>query len=450
MTGPQDDLIVVPLNRLPSERNGEDVEEEKRFIREKILGVSNEQLVNDKETFKRMAELGSDLMINAFACNFKIKGVPNQDVGEASYLNERIFQRLSVTKMDDVVGDRPLFLTSSSFEEEAYGRCLVDFKRRLQLGDGTTTAHGALSYLINVTMSPWPTDSPFLGELAQSFKEIAEEEVQRCIIRNEIKPSLHRFVMQGFNRIYLVYMPMFHMADHRQQLIITADFPPEVQELYQQLRNENPDKTYTTANVNPVLLSDLLKPGADVEYRMDEGIPDDDTQPLMKKFKLSNINVVINKSLSFDALESTYPERMLFYLYGTEDECHIDHVLKKAPNAQISVDRIEMNLSSKLSDEQLAGGVIAVLEDVYETSIQPLPLNQDESIMLESPGLALVAGRTHKASVYSSYGGPHSKRIATGNITLQGGIFADWKGINGDPSDPGQSTPALKWPSQRA
>lgn len=80
MTGPQDDLIVVPLNRLPSETSGGDVEAEKRLIREKILGVNNEQLVNDKDTFKFMAKLGSDLMINAFACNFKINGKPNKDV----------------------------------------------------------------------------------------------------------------------------------------------------------------------------------------------------------------------------------------------------------------------------------------------------------------------------------------------------------------------------------
>lgn len=194
---------------------------------------------------------------------------------------------------------------------------------------------------------------------------------QRCIFRNEVKPALHRFVMQGLDRIYLVYMPMFHMANHRQQLIITADYPTEVQELYQQLRQENPDKTYTTGSANPKLLSDLLEPGADIEYRMDDGIPDENTQPLMT-FKLSNINVVVNKSLSFDALENTYPERMPFYLYGTENECHIDHVLKKAPNAQISADRIEVNLSPQLSDEQLAKGVVAVLEDVCETSIQPL------------------------------------------------------------------------------
>jgi hypothetical protein len=73
---PEDDSIVVPLIRLPIERNGrsaEDVEKEKDRIREKILGVSNEDLFKDEETWELLETLGGDLMINAFACNFRIQ-----------------------------------------------------------------------------------------------------------------------------------------------------------------------------------------------------------------------------------------------------------------------------------------------------------------------------------------------------------------------------------------
>lgn len=98
---------------------------------------------------------------------------------EANYLNERIFKRLSVTSMDDVVTERPLFLTQSSFGEKEYGSCLQHYKRRLQLDDGSGRgARGDLKFLVNVTMSPWPTDSPFLYDLTKSFREIAEEEVK--------------------------------------------------------------------------------------------------------------------------------------------------------------------------------------------------------------------------------------------------------------------------------
>jgi hypothetical protein len=100
--------------------------------------------------------------------------------GEANYLNQRIFKRLSYTIEDDAtpISDRPLFLTSSSFSEKAYGKCLTNFKRRLELSNNDHPAHGDLSFLVNVTMSPWPTDSPFLESLVTSFRKIAEDEVQ--------------------------------------------------------------------------------------------------------------------------------------------------------------------------------------------------------------------------------------------------------------------------------
>lgn len=83
MTKPDEDLIVVPLIRLPAERSGQNaaaVEAEKERIRTKILDASNKALYEDKETWEFLAKLGGDLMINAFACNFKIDGQPNQDV----------------------------------------------------------------------------------------------------------------------------------------------------------------------------------------------------------------------------------------------------------------------------------------------------------------------------------------------------------------------------------
>lgn len=97
---------------------------------------------------------------------------------EANYLNQRIFERLSVTSMDDVVAKRPLFLTSSTFGEATYGKCLETYKRRLQLVHEGNPAHGDMSYLVNVTMSPWPTDRDFLNKLAQDFRRVANEEVE--------------------------------------------------------------------------------------------------------------------------------------------------------------------------------------------------------------------------------------------------------------------------------
>ncbi|KAF3762117.1 pyridoxal-dependent decarboxylase conserved domain protein [Cryphonectria parasitica EP155] len=409
LTEPTSDLIVVPLIRLPAEKEGGDqqkIEEQKDYIRKRILGVSNENLIKDKEAVKLLKKLGGDLMINAFACNFKIDGKPNRNVVEANYLNERIFKRLSVTSMDDIVAERPLFLTQSKFGDKKYGSCLRHYKRRLQLNDGRGGAQGDLTFLVNVTMSPWPTDSSFLSELTESFRKIAEEEVERCILRNKITKSIHGFVMQGLEQVFLVHLPMFNMANHRWQLILAADLPAAAKEQYQNLRKDNPEKFYTVANTESEILETMLEPGASVHVRMDEGIPAPDAPPLAE-FELTNIRVVVRESMSFDTLDATYPDKMPFYLYGSAGERHVDHVLKTSPNAQLNADCVSVAVQPELTEEQLSKGVVAVFETVFEKAMQPF-LDDSRS---ENP-----------------------KPIASGEITLGKTVYVDWKEVNMDPA----------------
>jgi hypothetical protein len=77
-------LIVVPFNLLPSERlnppDPEKVKKEKEFIWKRIVNASNSELVNDEEAWALFQKLGGDVMINAFACNFKVDGKTNNDI----------------------------------------------------------------------------------------------------------------------------------------------------------------------------------------------------------------------------------------------------------------------------------------------------------------------------------------------------------------------------------
>jgi hypothetical protein len=73
-------LIITPFTVLPAERGGKNVEEQKQFIRDHILGKDNAEVFKDKDAVKLLAEMGGDLMINAFACNFEIDGEVNKDV----------------------------------------------------------------------------------------------------------------------------------------------------------------------------------------------------------------------------------------------------------------------------------------------------------------------------------------------------------------------------------
>ncbi|KAF6824113.1 hypothetical protein CPLU01_11042 [Colletotrichum plurivorum] len=460
---PADALIVAPLIRLPSERTvGEDVELQKEYIRKSIVGRDNKALREDDEAWALMRELGGDLMINAFATNFKVGDEVNQDVGEANYLNQWIFSKLSVSSQDDVINERPLFLTSSEFGEEAYGKCLETFKRRLGL---TTTdeegnvkpSRGDLRFLVNVTMSPWPTSPDFMSGMVEDFRNVAERGVERCLLRNTRTPDFHGFVVQGLEEktIYFTHIAMFNMANHRRQIIIAAELPADVHSRYKEERGKNPGEFYTIANVEQEKLEDLLdallKPdtASKINFRLDKGIPagENPAPPVEEGFPLSNVRVVVDQSMAFAALDLDYPVKMPFYLYGSKSEVHMDHVLKKAPNAQISADLVKTDLAARLTDEELRNGVVVVLDDVFEASLQPLPTEVETNkphleqkkpkLNLKAPGLFLKEGVDHKASVYRTYEEAKSgegKSIATGTISVGKTVYADWDDVNMDPA----------------
>lgn len=77
-------LVVVPFNMLPAEKEADPTPEkialQKEFIRNRIVNRDNTELYNDPEAMVLLEQLGSDLVINAFACNFKINGKINEDI----------------------------------------------------------------------------------------------------------------------------------------------------------------------------------------------------------------------------------------------------------------------------------------------------------------------------------------------------------------------------------
>jgi hypothetical protein len=122
--------------------------------------------------------LGSDLNINAFALNFKHKDKRlNTDVSEANYLMTRVVQRMSVDSPNDKPTDIPLYLTSTTFSNDLYGKCATKFKERL----GLKVTEEPLMVLRNVVMSPLATFSTkgnYIDMLGKTFKEIVNEEVK--------------------------------------------------------------------------------------------------------------------------------------------------------------------------------------------------------------------------------------------------------------------------------
>jgi hypothetical protein len=90
--------------------------------------------------------------------------------------------------------------------------------------------------------------------------------------------------------------------------------------------------------------------------------------------EVRNIMVVKNRSLCSRYLDVAYPSRMPFYLYGTEQEVHIDHVIVQAPNAQLSASQVNVDViegSKSAFTAGLKNGLIAVTDTLPEHLMQP-------------------------------------------------------------------------------
>lgn len=205
---------------------------------------------------KYMRELGSDLNINAFALNwYREDGTLNNDIEEANYLMRRVVNRLSITSADQDPRKIPLYLTSTQFTPELYGKCALHFMKRLHLDQ----APQDLWVLRNVVMSPFPTERDFIGQLMSYFQDIIKDEVvERCWPRNKPGNSKVEFLLRGTDEVFLDFVTCFHQATQRQQIIFSASLDTASKASYVKLKGENPEEDITLTSVENIHLEDLV------------------------------------------------------------------------------------------------------------------------------------------------------------------------------------------------
>jgi len=453
-----DDVFkVVPFNLLPSERKEGctpgDIAAERKFIRDHILPVENIALLSDPKALGLLRELGSDLVINCFAVNFRLaNGEWNTSVEEANYLNKRIVKRMSYVDPKQDLNSVEFFLTSTEFGE-AYGDCAKNFKRRLGL-DVDDAAD--LFVLRNVVMSPFPTAGNFVAMLADVFRKIVEEEVKVCQQRNSIDPAIHRFTVQGTGddgKVFLAYQPFFHEADCLTQLIVSADMAPDALSEYLSARSKATRyATFHLETTEKVRLSDLLSAG-----RFDATMKKMDLTREYWTFpsaSFTNLRVIKDRSLSDRCLDGSYPVSYTpFYLYGSgrDGDQHVSHVLTRAPNAMLVADNVALALSTPLSAlaPHLRKGCILAATSVFENSRQPFAPTTTNIPSPADPAFFFLPDRTLDVSVYADPNeddpcahGPGllthldlENPLAKGTMTLAGSVYVDAKNINADGLD---------------
>lgn len=186
MAEPDDPFIIVPFQRLPAEKNGEDpqkVKEQYDFIKNEIVPKTNEEIMANPQAVALLPELGSDQIIITYTFNFKENGVLNKNVDKLNELNLNIFQALSLSPGEhDHPSTTPMYVTQSQFDIDSYGKPFVDdYKVRLGL---TADNDEPVNILISTTMNPWLTDTAdgnFIPELVKALRQTVLEQIEKLV-----------------------------------------------------------------------------------------------------------------------------------------------------------------------------------------------------------------------------------------------------------------------------
>jgi hypothetical protein len=270
--------------------------------------------------------------------------------------------------------------------------------------------------------------------------------------------------MQGFDILYLVHLPLFDIANHKRQIIATGRLlSEEAMKVYKEAYEKDPTEPLVIFDRNPSKLLEMLEQGSfigdiyhgspirkgyavvslsfsgqhNVFYRSDPTY-----KPIFSKVKLKFEKILINRSIDRHDLQREYPRKMPFYLYGSPESVHIDHILLRAPNSVLCATDVKIRLDAPLTDIMPAEGLkvplVAIFEDVYESTMQPF--GQSNAPAFFGPG------KTFKIAVYSNNGDSaatvwdESAPLATGELKIGPAVWREYIFLNIDILPPHRHT----------
>ena len=143
--------------------------------------------------------------------------------------------------------------------------------------------------------------------------------------------------------------------------------------------------------------------------------------PLISGFTLTNIKVIVQRSLHVNDL-LPYPDlTMPFFVYGTEHQRHIDHVYTAYPNIQLSADQVNIAGLTPPAEEDFVYGHL----QLPERAMQPFDANSLNPSFFR-PEITFT-----NVKFTRDFDG--HEVVGTGSISLTANIFTDIQFLNGDP-----------------
>jgi glutamate/tyrosine decarboxylase-like PLP-dependent enzyme len=152
-------FFIVPLIPIPAIQQGKspvEIQKQYEFIRDRIVNVSNQQLLADPVAFALFKELGGDQTIVTYMYNYYSSGTtPNSKMKKVNDLNDAIYRKFSFKPYENSTQDTPIVVTSSSFTRINNGDTLVNSLRQrlgVAAGDGNDDP---INFIISTVMNPW-------------------------------------------------------------------------------------------------------------------------------------------------------------------------------------------------------------------------------------------------------------------------------------------------------
>jgi hypothetical protein len=174
MARAEDRFVVVPVSRLPAENDSAKLAAQIQFIRDRIVGKTNEEIINNPDAMNLLAEIGPDQNILAYAFNFKTEsGEINTDLNKTNLLNKALYDRLSIDPGHDIYG-YDLIVSTTDLKAAQYGKTFINaYKYRLGV---QTSPETSITVLRSVVMDPWVTETT-----QGSFLDILEHEFRTAV-----------------------------------------------------------------------------------------------------------------------------------------------------------------------------------------------------------------------------------------------------------------------------
>lgn len=133
---------------------------------------------------------------------------------------------------------------------------------------------------------------------------------------------------------------------------------------------------------------------------------------------------------------------MPFYLYGSQNEVNIDHILVRSPNIQLSAN-VAIDTADTIPADVLANGAILWAKGIEEAAMQPFPATADNALAHE-PDFFFRPGQKFPVQVFedkkaADATGPgladlaDGKVLAEGTMTLGQDVYVDAYALNKDP-----------------